>query len=224
MKAIGYVRASTEDQQTTLKDQAERVANFVAGHGGELIDVVTESGSGGGTLDRRPGVQEVMSRAIAGEADSICFYSLDRFSRDIISGLTEIRRLERKGVRLMSVSQSIGDSRTDAGFLSITMHLLMAEMEIRQIQSRTSRALRHMMANGKKVSHRLPYGQSPHPEDPASTVANPEELAVIELMRALRSEGLSLQQIANELRRREIKTKLGKATWNPGTISRILRS
>ena len=81
-----------------------------------------------------------------------------------------------------------------------------------------------MRDNGKRVSHQLPYGQAPHPTDPKLTIPNPEELAVIELMKELRAEGCSMQQIANELRRRRIKTKMGKRDWNPGTISRILRT
>jgi DNA invertase Pin-like site-specific DNA recombinase len=112
-----------------------------------------------------------------------------------------------------------------------------AEMQLAMIRERTSKAMRHYQAQGRRMGRldRCPYGKMPDPygpmvkdketgqltDRPARMVDHPEEQAVIARIRQLRAQGNGLRKIAKHLEEAGIPCR-GKL-WHASTIASILR-
>ena len=71
MKAIGYVRVSTEDQAkegVSLDNQRERIKSFCSAKEWTLERIISDAGHSAKNLDR-PGIQEVIALAREKEFD-----------------------------------------------------------------------------------------------------------------------------------------------------------
>src|ERR1035438_1250483 len=73
MKAIGYVRVSTEKQAdfgVSLEAQAEKVRAMAVVQGAELVDVIVDAGESAKSLNR-PGMARLMSLVDFGAVDTV---------------------------------------------------------------------------------------------------------------------------------------------------------
>ena len=80
MKAIGYVRVSTEDQARegiSLDNQESKIRAYADLNGFELVDVIKDEGLSGKTMDR-PGMNRINAMIEAGEIEAVIVYKLDR--------------------------------------------------------------------------------------------------------------------------------------------------
>ncbi len=72
MKAIGYVRVSTDkqaDQGVSLDAQAEKIRAMAVVHGAELIDVIVDGGESAKSL-QRPGMERLLTLVDARKVQS----------------------------------------------------------------------------------------------------------------------------------------------------------
>jgi DNA phosphorothioation-dependent restriction protein DptG len=77
-------------------------------------------------------------------------------------------------------------------------------------------------ANGQRISGRIPYGYDLG-EDGVTLVTNKVELMVITNIAVMRSNGMTLKQIAEALTQRGVPTKTGKSQqWTHQAVARIL--
>ena len=99
---IGYVRVSTNDQNTELQPNAlERAAC-------ELIYEVNSSG----TKSDSPGLKKLLRRLSVG--DTLVVWKLDRLGRSMRHLVTLIEELRQRGVNFRSLTDSI-DTSTPMG-------------------------------------------------------------------------------------------------------------
>jgi len=91
MRAVIYTRVSTQGQrETSHDDQARNCEQRAAREGWAVGQRYTDHGISGSKRDR-PAYQRMLD-------------DLSRFSRDSVEQETEIRRLERRKVRVVGVS------------------------------------------------------------------------------------------------------------------------
>lgn len=90
------------------------------------------------------------------------------------------------------------------------------------IGERTRSALQHKRAKGEKTGGDVPYGYNLDP-DTGLLVENPAEQKAIRLIRKLQFKGHSLRAICADLKSEGYRTKTGKASWNPKTVSMIIK-
>src|SRR4029077_1991467 len=98
---LGYGRVSDVAGREGVRfhspeDQRQRVNAFVKARGHRLIDWVEDLDESGGTLDR-PGLQRVLERLDAGEADALAVAYLSRLTRNTVQGLELVTRLNAAG-------------------------------------------------------------------------------------------------------------------------------
>ncbi|MCH7592375.1 MAG: recombinase family protein [Planctomycetes bacterium] len=94
-------------------------------------------------------------------------------------------------------------------------------MERNLTRERTRSAMAIKKANGQRVGT-VPYGFD-LADDGKTLTENPAETEVIGQIQAMRSEGATLQRIAQSLTDRGIPTKTGRSdSWQHKTIGRIL--
>jgi DNA invertase Pin-like site-specific DNA recombinase len=223
MRAVGYIRVSTEEQADTgvsLQAQRAKLQQYAALYDLDLIAVEEDAGVSAKTLDR-PGLQAALDRLRRGEADGLVIAKLDRLSRSVLDWNTLIDGYfgERAGKQLWSVSDSI-DTRTAAGRLVLNVLMSVAQWEREVIAERTRDALAHKRSRSERCG-KVRYGFV-LAGDGITEVPNPAEQAGLAAIARLRAEGLSLRAIAAELDRLGVPTKEGRGGWTHTAVARIL--
>ena len=85
MKAIGYVRVSTEKQAdfgVSLEAQSEKVRAMAVVQGAELAEIIIDAGESAKSLNR-PGMARLLSLVDAGAVDIVIIAKLDRLTRSV---------------------------------------------------------------------------------------------------------------------------------------------
>ncbi|MBM3270039.1 MAG: recombinase family protein [Candidatus Sericytochromatia bacterium] len=218
MKAIGYIRVSTQEQASegySLAAQESKIRAYADLYGLALVDVIADAGVSAKSLDR-PGLTEALRRLESGEAEALVILKLDRLTRNVADWNALIDRYFGKAVALMSVSDQI-DTRTAGGRLVLNVLVSVAQWEREAIGERTAAALAQKKAQGEAVG-RPGYGF----EIRDGRLAEVEgEASVVARVAALRAEGQTLQQIADTLNGEGIATKRG-GRWAPQTVKNLL--
>jgi len=221
MHAIAYLRVSTDDQSESgngINSQLDACRQWAKKNGVQLASQQQDDVSGKYGLDRRPGLLAALSDLSKG--DVLIVAKRDRIGRDPIVVAMIEAAIARKGAKLVSVAGegTEGDGPTD--ILMRRMVDAFAEYERLVIGARTKAALQSKINRGERCGEvRFGYDLD---VDGVTLVANPKEQEVIEIIGALKSSGLSLRKIADELTSRRIATKKGKRKWTHTAVNRIL--
>ena len=222
MKAIGYVRVSTEDQAkegVSLDNQRTKIRAYADLKDLELVGIIEDAGISAKNLNR-PGVQEVLRMARKKEVEAVVVYKLDRMFRSTVDALETTKRFDKWGVAFHSIHETL-DTQSAMGRFFFTLIAALAEMERGIVGERTKAALKHKRSNGEKTGGDIPFGYSLD-LDGKTLVEHPREQEAIKLIKRLKWKGYSLRAICRELEKEGYLTKTGKAKWNPKTVKSIL--
>lgn len=241
MRALGYIRVSTEEQASdghSLAMQPERIRQWCELYGHQLVDIVADNGvSAGRALTKRPGGAELLRRLREGEADVVIVYRLDRLFRNALHGLDFIRgELDATGVGLQSVTEKV-DTTTATGRLCMTLLLGVSEYE-RDTTRERNRATTDSLRQRGRVYGTTPYGcvamNGKWSDDKGRVVGqelyrDPITWPHRELIVSLRdtktgATRMSLSDISKELHLRGIKPPEGGGRWGKTSISRVINS
>ena len=209
MRAIGYVRVSTDEQAERghgLAAQRKAIRDECERRGWQLLEVVGEDrGASGKSLDRA-GLQSALGRLDRHDADVLVVAKLDRLSRSLSQGSAVIERAARRGWSLVALDFGL-DTTTPAGELVANVMLSAARYERRQTGERTKAGLAAARAAGKRLGR-------------------PRVLpdAVVARIVAERAAGRSLPAIAAALAADGVATARGGAAWYPSSVAAVLRS
>lgn len=223
MKAIGYIRVSTEDQAregVSLDNQEAKIRAYAELKDLELSEVIKDAGISAKNLNR-PGAQRVLKLARQKKVGAVIVYKLDRMFRSTVDALETTRQFDKWGVAFHSIQETL-DTQSAMGRFFFTLTAALAEMERGIIGERTKAALKHKKANGEKTGGDIPFGYRLDP-DGKTLVKHPKEQEALKLIKRLRWKGYSLRAICRELEREGHLTKTGKTKWNPKTIHMILK-
>src|SRR5438132_13322203 len=118
-RAAAYVRESTEEQGQGFSPDAQREAirRFAEENELELVEHYCDFHSGWKRADGRPEFQRLMADAAERRFEVVLVYHTSRFARN----QSEARRYkallrDRLGIRVVSVTQPIGDDPSDPSF------------------------------------------------------------------------------------------------------------
>lgn len=134
---IGYARVSTDDQTLDLQLDALKAAG---------CDKLFTDKASGAKADR-PGLLEALSFARNG--DSLVIWRLDRLGRSLKDLLIRLEELEKNGIQLKSLQESI-DTSTAVGRMVFQVAGAFAEFERNIIRERTRAGLSAARARGRK--------------------------------------------------------------------------
>lgn len=218
--AIGYIRVSTDKQAeggVSLEAQAEKIRAMAVVQGSDLLDIIVDAGESAKSL-QRPGMDRLLAMVDRREVQTVIIAKLDRLTRSVKDLGELLERFGKRGVSLVSVAESL-DTGSAAGRLVINIMGAVSQWEREAIGERTATALRHKRATGRVFNH-TPYGFE---RDGDRLTVHRAEQAIICRMRLLRSNGWTLQRIADTLNAEAVPTKTG-ARWFPMTVSNALRT
>jgi site-specific DNA recombinase len=222
MKAIGYVRVSTEKQAdfgVSLEAQTAKVQAMAVVQGAELADVIVDAGESAKSLNR-PGMARLLALVDSGAVDTVIIAKLDRLTRSVADLAELLKRFERRGVSLVSVADSL-DTRSAAGRLVLNIMVSVSQWEREAIGERTRDAMHHKRANGERVGT-VPFGYRTA-ADGLHLDSDPAVQAILSRMRELKTAGYTTRQIAEELNRQGYATRRGTA-WRFQYVAQALRA
>ncbi|WP_195542748.1 recombinase family protein [Massiliimalia timonensis] len=134
MARIGYIRVSTEDQNTARQEIQMQ----------DLDKLYIEKVSGKST--QRPELKKMMD--YIREGDTIVVESISRFARNTKDLLSLVEELTQKGVAFVSLKESI-DTATPQGQFMLTVFGAMAQLERDCILQRQREGIAIAKAEGK---------------------------------------------------------------------------
>jgi len=220
MRAIGYVRVSTEGQAedgVSLDAQESKIRAWAELNGAE-VRIFKDAGISGGRSDNRPGLQAALDAV--GKGDALIVYSLSRLSRSTKETLTLSEVLQKKDVDLVSLSEKI-DTTSAAGKMVFRLLAVLSEFERDQISDRTKAALAYKRQNGEKTGGDVPFGYQANKS--GKLYADPKEQEAVRLILELREKGESLRDICQQLELAGYQRKNGGRTWDPRIVLDIVK-
>lgn len=227
MRAICYIRVSTEEQATegvSLDAQESRLRAYCEMRGLEVVEVVRDEGvSAGKALDAREGGARVLEAIRGREADAVVAYKLDRLFRDAGDCLNVTKAWDVRGValHLVDLGGQTLDTSSAMGRFFLTVMAGAAELERNLVSERTKAAMAHMKEQGRRVGS-VPYGYS-LADDGQTLVEDELEQGVLAEARRLRAAGLSLRAVASELAAFGFKSRTGK-TFTASSVRNMVNA
>lgn len=230
-QVVGYLRVSTDEQAergVSLGAQEAAIRAYCDMRGLELAELVVDAAvSAGKPLAARAGGRRVLEMAKAGEVGGVVAYKLDRLFRDCADCLGVVRSWDDSAVALHLIDlggQTI-DTSTAMGRFFLTVMAGAAELERNLIGERTKAALGHIRSQGAQLGGealgwRRTDEEDEHGRQVIADVETENETAgrIVEL----RSQGLTLQAIADQLTAEGRQTKRG-GKWHACTVRNVLR-
>ena len=158
--ACAYLRVSTGRQaesDLSIPDQRKQITRFCESKGWLLAAEFVEPGASA-TDDQRPEFQRMIERAC--DADhpfgTIIVHSYSRFFRDAFSLEYYVRKLAKAGVRLVSITQELGDDPAQVMMRQVIA--LFDEYQSRENGKHVLRAMRENAAQGFYNGSPVPLG------------------------------------------------------------------
>ena len=223
MKAVGYIRVSTEEQAkegVSLDNQKAKIEAYCNLKDLNLVSIISDKGISAKNINGRPGIQKVLNMAKKKKVQAVIVYKLDRMFRSTIDALNTTKEFNKWGIAFHSINESL-DTQSAMGNFFFTLTAALAEMERAIIGERTSQALQFKIKNGEKVGGRFcPYGYEVDAE--GRLYDNETEQKGLSLIHSLNGQGHSLRSICIELECAGYKTKAGLTKWNPKTVKKYL--
>jgi len=221
MKAIGYVRVSTDrqaEQGVSLEAQEAKIRAMATVQGAELFQVIVDGGESAKNLNR-PGLQRLLALVDSGKSEAVIIAKLDRLTRSVKDLCNLLELFEKRSVALISVAESL-DTASAAGRLVITIMAAVSQWEREAIGERTRDALRHKRSTGERVGNiRFGFRLSP---DGKHVEPDPGEQGVLTEIRHLRQNGHTLKGIVAALKHKALRTRRGSA-WRLEHVARIIK-
>ena len=218
IKAIGYIRVSTDEQAKegmSLENQEAKIRAYCNLKDFELLEIVEDAGISAKNL-RRPGAQRIIEMARNKMVDAIVVYKLDRMFRSTVDALETTKQFDKWNVSFHSIQETI-DTKSAMGKFFFTLTAALAEMEREIIGERTKDVLQKKKANGEVYGH-VPFGFKKFKR---RLLAHKDEQKVIQAVLGMRQEGLNYSRISRELNHMGLKTKKGNQ-WYPQTVKNVI--
>ncbi len=160
MKAIGYIRVSTEEQARhgiSLDMQRSKISAYAVLEDMELIDIIADEGLSGCSMKGRPGITKILGMVQDKTIQAVIIYKLDRLARNTIEALQAATLMDQKGVALHSITEKL-DTRSAMGRFFFTLMASIAEMERGIISERIQSAMERKREKGEPCSNNPPFG------------------------------------------------------------------
>lgn len=199
LKAIGYVRVSTQEQAKSglgLEDQVLKLQAAAEAMGAQLVSIHRDEGQSGSLPpEDRPGLAGALNEI--GRGGVLLVAKRDRLGRDAADMALVERDLKKKKARVVSAAgEGTEDDHPDSVFMRRIVDA-MAERELALIRSRTKAALAAKKRRGERVGS-IPFGYREN--DRGKLVRDKSEWRVVEAVRQARDAELSHRDIVAQLR------------------------
>ena len=235
LRAALYLRVSTARQaehDVSIPDQRRQGENYCTSRGYRLVETYVEPGASA-TNDRRPEFQRMIEAGISKPApfDVVVVHSFSRFFRDHFELEFYVRKLARNGIKLVSITQEMGDDP-----MHVMMRQIMALFDEYQSKENAKHVLRALKENARQgfwngslppIGYRVVAAEQRGAKVKKKLEIDPLHADTVRLIYRLALEGdgtsgpMGVKNIASHLNGRRIFTRDG-GRWGIGQVHRIL--
>jgi site-specific DNA recombinase len=235
LRAALYLRVSTGRQaeaDLSIPDQRRQAIAYCKARGWEVAAEFVEAGASG-MDDRRPELQRLLDLVIEGGApyDVVLVHSFSRFARDHFALEYHVRRLRKAGVRLVSITQDLGDDP-----MSVMVRQVFALFDEYQSKENAKHTLRAMQENARQGfwnGSKAPFGYAVVDAEQRGSktkkrlAVDPVEAEVVRLIFKLFLKGdgksgpMGVKAVTCWLNEHGYRTRVG-ARWGIGPLHQIL--
>ena len=152
LRAALYMRVSTGRQaehDLSIPDQRGQLKSWCHANGHSVVAEYVEAGASAGD-DRRPCFQQMIERACDGEHafDLIVVHSYSRFFREAFEQEFYLRKLAKHGVRVVSITQPVGDETEPVHAMMRKVIALFDEYQSKEIAKHVIRSMKENARQG----------------------------------------------------------------------------
>src|SRR5271157_5753105 len=149
LRAALYLRVSTARQaehDVSIPDQKRQGEAYCEARGYQLVETYVEPGASA-TNDRRPEFQRMIEAGTSKPApfDVVIVHSFSRFFRDHFELEFYVRKLAKNGVKLVSITQEMGDDP-----MHVMMRQIMALFDEYQSKENAKHVIRALKENARQ--------------------------------------------------------------------------
>ena len=235
LRAALYLRVSTARQaehDVSIPDQRKQGEAYCVARGYELTETFVEPGNTA-TNDRRPEFQRMIEAGTSKPSpfDVVVVHSFSRFFRDAFEMEYYYRKLGKNGVRLVSITQELGDDP-----MHDMMRRIMALFDEYQSKENAKHVLRALKENARQgfwngslppIGYRIVAAEQRGAKVKKKLEIDPLHADTVRLAFKLALEGdgttgpMGVKTITKHLNERRIFTRDG-GRWGIGTVHRLL--
>lgn len=230
MKAIGYIRVSTQMQVESglsLEDQERRMYAFAELRDFELVGIERDEGISAKSAENRPGLQKALHLLERGTVQALIISKLDRFTRSLRDLIDLVERYFSKGNRFLVSMDGQIDTMSAQGRFQLHLFGALAQLERETTSERVSAVMLHKKRQLQYCGGHVPYGYKLL-DDGKTLEEIPNEQKVINVVARLRDEGMSFKKISsilNETHKRRSGTAFDqKAVWRMIKLRKELKA
>lgn len=235
LRAALYLRVSTARQaehDVSIPDQKRQGEAYCASRGYQLVETYVEPGASA-TNDRRPEFQRMIEAGTSKPApfDVVIVHSFSRFFRDHFELEFYVRKLAKNGIRLVSITQEMGDDP-----MHVMMRQIMALFDEYQSKENAKHVMRALKENARQgfwngslppIGYRVVAAEQRGAKTKKKLEIDPLHADTVRLIYRLALEGdgttgqMGVKNIVSYLNGRRIFTRDG-GRWGIGQVHRIL--
>ncbi len=220
MKAIGYIRVSTDMQAekgTSLDNQVERIIDFCQKKGIFLENIYEDAGFSGKNT-KRPGFQDMMKRINKGGISTLVVWHSTRFARNLKDFINNMDLLEKKKVKFYSIEEP--EMSGSSGKAMRNLMAVFAEYQSDVTSDYTKSVKTNLKKNHKVYCAYPPLGFK---NEDGKLVRDPKAYQIVDQIKVYHKQGLSLRTIAQMINMMgHTGSKNGK--FHASTIQKILKN
>lgn len=247
-KAIQYARASTEEQDRSVRDQLDATAKYAEEHGYTIVDdPLCDEGISGVEAYNRPAFQELFKRIESGVANFkyVLVYDVSRWGRFANPNEAAAREwiCNEHGISVVYTNEGFTEDNSLSNDLSKSVKRSMATEYSRALSKVVSRGMRSLAADGYWLG-RAPYGYRKAEVDKDRNIirvlgkrdrklvetnhlilvpGDPNEIETVRYIFERSIQGDGLVKIADKLNRAGIPSPMNRL-WAHDEINKILRN
>lgn len=208
VRIAAYGRYSTGEQSkgVSMELQESKIRAYCQLNDLELVEMIKDEGISGKETKNREGFKRLMELIDSKAVDGIVIYRLDRLFRNTLEALQYSNRFEKLGVALHSVLEQL-NTATAVGKFYFTLISSLAELESNTTSERVRATHKIKKAKGERYGY-IPFGYTVA-EDGKQLIEDATEQKALRLIKRLRRQGHSYQDIATELNEKGYRTRKG---------------
>ncbi|MDE2464882.1 MAG: recombinase family protein [Alphaproteobacteria bacterium] len=234
-KAALYLRVSTGRQaesDLSIPDQRRQITAYCAAKGWDVAAEYVEPGNTA-TDDRRPAFQAMIDAALVKPPTFtvIIVHSFSRFFRDQFQFEFYVRKLAKNGIRLISITQDLGDDP-----MSVMMRQIMTLFDEYQSKENAKHTLRAMKENARQgfwngalppIGYRIVASEQRGAKTKKKLEIDPVHAETVRLIYKLALVGdgesgpLGVKAIATWLNEHDVRTRDG-GRWGVASVHLVL--
>jgi len=152
MRYAGYIRVSHDEQRGnySLDAQTYAIKNYIAAHGGQLIEIYVDEAQTATTTQNRDNFLRMRSDAKKKKFEALVVAKFDRLNRNRIDAIAVKSLLRRDlGIKVFSVTEPSEDSDGEVGGLMESMFETLAEWYSKNLSEEYRKGKREVWRQGR---------------------------------------------------------------------------